>query len=168
MFRSMICLAALLIATDEMRADPPAEELVEAVTAAITKHSPDAQFAVNRDGFTAKAETMMLTVHRRGKGGEIFPQTDQYEGPSHKGFMLHIASHSGPYQGAAVTPQTLQEPYFQTYIDSPPAGKDGHYFIHLSYGSRLNPELKKAIFEAIPRTKFSSSATNAQPSPPAK
>lgn len=154
MLRYLMGLLALLTIDADVWADPPSDELMQKVRVAIKEKCPDAEFAVTRDGFTAKSQTMMLTIHRRSKTGEIFPQTDQHEGPSYKGFVLHISQHSGPYQGAAVTPQTLQEPYYQTYIDSPAAGKVGHYFVTVSYGSRLDAELKKAIFEAIPRTTF--------------
>jgi hypothetical protein len=50
-------------------------------------------------------------------------------------------------------PQTLREPYWQTYIDRP-ATEDGqgHYVINFSYGSRLDQAFMKDLFEALPKT----------------
>src|SRR5687768_7904729 len=91
----------------------------------------------------------------RGKAGEVYEQTYQEEGPNWKGFILRVELREGKYAGAAVIPQTLQQPYFQTFIDGPNVdGADKHYFVTFSHGSRLDPKLKNAIMEAIPRTRL--------------
>lgn len=143
-----------LIAESSFGAPPP-PEMVRKLTEVIGKHCPDAKIEVTADEFIAKSGTMMFTLHSKSKTGEVYADTYRAEGPNFKGFLLRVAVNPGPYQGAAATPQTLQEPYFSTFFDAPatPAG-DGHYVIRFSFGSRLDLEFKKAIFEEIPKTKF--------------
>lgn len=133
-------------------AGPPPDEVMDRLTAAIREHSPDAKIEAAERGFTAKAGTMIFTLHRRSKTGEVFAQTDQREGPNFRGFMLSVSLLDGPYQGAAATPQTLKEPYFSTFLDARPAeGGRKHYWITFSYGGRLDERLKTAILEALPK-----------------
>jgi len=147
------------VVADLAHGAPPPPEMVRSMTEAIVKHRPDAKIEVTDDGFVAKAGTMMFTLHNKSKSGEVYADTYRAEGPNFKGFLLRVAVNPGLYQGAAATPQTLQEAYFTTFIDAPatPAG-DAHYAVGFSFGSRLDPELKKAIFEVIPKTKFQEGA----------
>ncbi len=133
----------------------PSKELVKKLSEAILKHSPDAKIEITKEGFFAKDGTMMFTIHGRSKTGEVSRETGQQEGPNYKGFMLRVSLEEGTYSGAAAIPQTLQGPYFPTFIDGP-ATDDGknYHRISFSYGSRLDPKLKQAILEAIPKTKF--------------
>jgi hypothetical protein len=103
--------------------------------------------------FTAKYGTMMFTLHNRSMSGEIFPKTHQEEGPNFKGFILRVSMEEGAYNGQGAVPQELRGPYYPTFIDGP-LTNDGnnHYWIRFSYGSQLDPKLKQAIFEAIPKT----------------
>ncbi len=140
-------------------AAPPPEDTIKKLAQAIRKQCPEAAIEVTKDAFIAKHGTMMYTVHSRSKSGEIYPQTYQEEGPNFRGFMLRVALEEGAYAGAAAVLQTLQGPNYPTFIDavSIAAGKK-HYLIHFSYGSRLDPELMKAILDTIPATKFQRSA----------
>ena len=151
MHRAVISAFAIVVAAGSALAEPPPDELFQKLTKAICTHCPDAKIEVTKQEFVAKFETMIFTLHRRGKAGEPFPDTYQEEGPNWKGFILRVTLREGKYQGAAAVPQALQEPYFTTYIDATAAEKnDKHYVILFSYGSRLDKDLKKAISEAIP------------------
>lgn len=165
MWQSLSLACVALLATSSMLyAAPPPEALRQKLTQVIRKHRPEAQFEVTKDAFTAKTGTMMFTVHARSKSGEVFEKTYQEEGPNYKGFVLTVATYPGPYQGAAVVPQTLQGPYFQTYLDATPTEKgDEHYLVHFAYGSRLDADLKKAIMDAIPRTQLSPAVIAPEP-----
>jgi len=155
MNRMILATFAALVAASGLSAEPPSDELVQKLTEMIRKHCPEAKIEVTKQEFVAKSGTMMFTLHGRSKAGEVSPVTYQQEGPNFKGFMLRVSVNEGKYQGAAVVPQTLQGPYFPTFIDAPPVEKENkHYWVGFSYGSRLDPDLKKAIFEAIPTTKF--------------
>ncbi len=83
--------------------------------------------------------------------GEISSETQQREGPNFQGFLLTVNVEKGRYEGQAVIPQELRGPYFPTFIDGP-ATEDGknHYWITFSYGGRLDPKLKQAVFAALP------------------
>jgi len=155
MKRAIITIVAILAVVSAGAGAPPPDALVQTLTNTIRKHCPEAKIEVTEHAFVAKYGTMMFTLHSVSKTGEVSPQTYQQEGPNFKGFILGIALQDGKYEGAAMVPQTLQGPYFPTFIDAP-ATDDGkkHYQVHFSYGSRLDPGLKKAIFEAIPKTRF--------------
>ena len=155
MKRRTLIVAMLLALAGNSMAAPPPERLIKQLNETLRKHCPEAVIEVTKEGFTAKYGTIVYTLHNRSKTGEVYPQTYQQEGPNFKGFMLTISLQSGKYGGAAVVPQTLSGPYFPTFLDAVPT-EDGkkYYQIHFSYGSQLAPELKKAIFETIPKTKF--------------
>src|SRR5262245_12863856 len=155
MGKSIFAIVAVVAGASHVCAGPPPAEMVKKLTDTIRKHCPDATIDVTKEEFVAKFGTMMFTVHSRSKTGEVFPQTHQQEGPNYKGFMLRVALQDGKYSGAAVAPQTLQGPYYPTYIDAAPVEKtDKHYMVHFAFGSRLDPDLKKAIFDVIPQTQF--------------
>jgi hypothetical protein len=155
MLRIILATIALVVSVRPTFAAPPSDELIEKLTKAIRKHCPDATFEMTKQEFVAKFETMTYTLHARGKSGEAFERTYQEEGPKFKGFLLRVELREGKYEGAAVVPQTLQEPYYSTFIDASNVEKDNkHHFVHFSYGGRLDPELKKAIIEVIPKTQF--------------
>jgi hypothetical protein len=137
----LICQAAL-----------PPDELVKKITAAIHEHCPDAATQLTNGLYVAKNGTILFTLHRHQMTGEILAEKYQQEGPNFKGFVLTIGIEPGRYSGQAAVPQELHGPYFPTFITAPPA-EDGtnHYWITFSYGSGLDPELKKAIFGALPK-----------------
>jgi hypothetical protein len=155
LMRTLITLLVFTMTTSTGKSERPPDALVEKLTAAIRRHVPEAQVEATDKAFTAKHGTMAFTIHDRSKTGEVYAATRQEEGPNFRGFMLTVSREPGEYRGAAVTPQTLQGPYFPTYIDSPAIedGK-GHYWIRFSFGSRLDPKLQQAIFEALPKSRF--------------
>ena len=69
--------------------------------------------------------------------------------------MLTITLNDGNYEGAAGIPQTLQGPYFSTFIDATKLKAERkHHFVSFAHGSYLDRELKKAIMDVIPRNQF--------------
>lgn len=155
MKRAITILSIALGIVGTSIAAPPPKDLVQKLTETIRKYCPEAKIEVTEHAFVAKHGTMMFTLHSKSKTGEVYARTFQSEGPNFKGFILSVSLHEGKYGGAAMVPQILQGPYFPTFIDTPSTddGKN-HYQVHFSYGVRLDPELQKAIFEAIPRTRF--------------
>ena len=150
-------VAALVVAVATMTcsAGPPPDALVEKLTAAIREHCPDAEIAVTNGLFTAKYGTMMFTIHPRLMTGEVLAKTRQEEGPNFKGFVLTVGVEDGPYRGQPMIPQELHGPYYPTFVNGPPTD-DGanHYWITFSYGTRLDPLLKQAILDALPKGNF--------------
>ncbi len=153
-------LALSITALSAGAADLP-DELVKKLSATLRELCPDAQIEISNSVFTAKHGTMMFTLHSTSKTGEVYPQTYQKEGPNFKGLVLTVSLKDGPYQGAAATPQTLQGPYFSTFIDAVATeGGDQHYWVTFSYGSRLDEKIRSEILQVIPKRKLQDSAAN--------
>ena len=144
MTRTILATLAFLASVITTHAEPPPDEMVQKLTKTIRKHCSDAKIDVTKNEFVAKYGTMIFTIHGRSKTGEINAKTYQQEGPNFKGFILRVALLDGKYSGAASVPQTLEGPYFPTFVDAPSAenGKK-HYEVRFSFGGRLDPELKK-------------------------
>lgn len=150
----VVTAAVCIVACSATLAAPAKQtELADRIGKLVTKHFPDAVLSQDNGTFSAKHGTMVFTVHRHSKTGEIWKETDQVEGPNFRGFMISISVRDGKYEGQAVVPQSLNERYWQTYIDRP-ATEDGkgHYVINFSYGARLDRDFKKAVFEALPKS----------------
>lgn len=139
---------------DLPRVVPPSKELIQKLTDNIKQHCPDAKIEITERAFTAKHGTMIFTVHGHSMDGAIQRKTHEEEGPNHKGFLLEISLEDGQYAGQASVPQTLREPYWQRFIDAP-STEDGkkYHRINFSYGRNLDPKLKQAIFDTIPKVK---------------
>lgn len=149
--------AGRLLSNDEVEpVTKPSADLVEKLTRAILTHCPKAEITMTDEGFFAKDGTMIFTVHGRNMDGQVHRETHEEEGPNYKGFVLRVSLHEGSFAGQqAVVPQTLQGPYYPTFIDavSTPEGKKYHR-VSFAYGSRLDPKLKQVILETIPKTKL--------------
>ncbi|HEX3890055.1 MAG TPA: hypothetical protein VHX90_04305 [Verrucomicrobiae bacterium] len=145
-----ILSVCILMAGLICKAEPPPDAVVQKLTTVIHEQCPDAIIDTTNGLYIAKYGTMMFTLHSVGINGEISSKTYQAAGPNFKGFILIIGIEKGPYQGQAVIPQELKGPYFPTFIDAP-LTEDGknHYWITFSYGGRLDPKLKEAIFKAL-------------------
>ena len=159
MKNSTIALCAFLMGS-VVQAAPPEPSLIQKLTSVITNLCPKAEIKVDDYAFSAKYDTMVYTIHSRSRSGEVYPKTFQEESPGFRGFMLRVSLHDGEYVGAARVPQTLQGPHFPTFIDalSTDQGKK-YYQVHFSYCGRPDRELKKAILEAIPRTRATQNRT---------
>jgi hypothetical protein len=148
----LLPFAVLFASVAPLSAAPPPQEIVDAVTKAIRAHCPDAVITVGKDGLTASHNTMTFTLHGRSMTGEISAKTHTEEGPNFKGFLLRLTLEDGSYQGQAAVPQTLQDPYWRTFLDAIPVpGANRHYWLSFAEGTRLDPELRKAIFAALPK-----------------
>jgi len=153
--RTALLGVACLAACSRLLAGPAGQtQVADRIRMLVRKHFPDAVVAQDNGEFTAKHGTMVFTIHRHTMTGEVLKETDEVEGPNYKGFMISISVRDGEYNGQAAVPQTMNERYWLTFIDGPPTedGK-GHYVISFSYGSRLNRDFMKAVFEALPKAR---------------
>ena len=144
---------SLLLATPGTAQETPIVTLERALTPIVRTHFPEAQIQVTETSYVAKRGTMDFTVHRRQKTGEVLAMTHIEEGPNFEGFLLRVELQEGRYQGALRIPQEMSEPYWTTFLDSRTVSKDRHFFIRFSYGSRLKEEFKKAILDALPKSR---------------
>jgi len=162
--KHIVILVGLLLLPAHLLAEPPEAEVVRTLTSVITNLCPKAHIETDRLIFSAKFSTMVYTMHSSLKTGEVSKQTYQQEGPGFEGFTLGVSLEDGKYAGAADVPQTVQGPYFPTFLDAPATdGGKKHYLVQFSYGTRLNPALKKAIFEAIPKSRLQQSPEDTLP-----
>ena len=151
----LISILALAVATLPCKAERPPDALVNKLTAVIREHCPNATVEVTEEAFRAKYQTMLFTVHDIQMTGNILPKPRQVEGPNYEGFLLDIRMQKGPYNGQLVVPQVIHEPYWSTFFDGP-SSEDGQncYWINFSYGGGLDPKLKQAIMDALPKKRF--------------
>jgi len=162
--KHIVIMVGLLLLPAPLLAEPPEAEVVRTLTSAISNLCPKAHIETDRLIFSAKFSTMVYTMHSRLKTGEVSTQTYQQEGPGFEGFTLGVSLEDGKYAGAADVPQTVQGPYFPTFLDAPATdGGKKHYLVQFSYGPRLNPAIKKAILDAIPKTRFQQSPNDTLP-----
>ena len=83
--------------------------------------------------------SQLYKIHGRSMNGEISPDAHDETGPSFKGFVLRVHLQDKGEVNQAVTPQTLQEPYWQTYLDvTPISGTQKQVYWALSFGSRTD------------------------------
>ncbi len=154
--RFVLTVIALCLSTTVTLAAPiEQDKLTARVSKLILEHYPDAEIIQGNGKLIAKHDTMIFTIHRHLKTGEILEKMDQVEGPNFKGFILSISTENGKYVGQAKVPQTIGKRYWETYIDRPLTddGK-GHYVINFSYGFSLDRKFMKALFEVLPRTRM--------------
>lgn len=91
-----------------------------------------------------------FTVHGHSMTGEFSKGTHQEVGPSYKGLVLRISRQQLGLVNQAVTPQTIQEPYWTTDLDiTPLKSADCQLFWALSYGARPDPKLLAAVRNAL-------------------
>src|SRR5688572_9854766 len=134
-------------ALGEVPTDPGLLKLLDV----IRQQVPDAKIETTADSITAKSGTMMFTLHGRSKTGEVSPQTYQEEGPNFKGFVLKVTLTPGRYEGAAMVPQTLRDPYYPKFIDArPTADGASYYWVNFAYGSRFDKKVHNALHAALP------------------
>ncbi len=134
----------------------PPEDMIKRLTETIRKHCPEASIEVTKEAFIAKHDTMRFTLHGRGKDGVARQETFAREGPNYTGFILKVALRDHPYSGAAGTnltePRTYEEPYFDRYVHTPPAGDGKNFYrIDFHYGHKLDPKLKRAVIGVFPK-----------------
>lgn len=147
-------IAVIFLTITTVKADSLPNELTDRLTDVIRKNCPEAVIEVKDGVFKAKHGTLMFTLHKHWKSGEILPETYQEEGPNFKGFVLTVRFEKGRYAGAVRGSPDLPGPYYLTFFDHPPTedGK-GYYRIHFAFGSRLDRELKQAIHDALPKSR---------------
>ena len=94
-----------------------------------------------KETWSCADKTRPFQVHGAYMTGEYAEKTHEEEGPHRQGFLLHVRVGKGPDVGQLALPQTLREPYWQTYIDKSEGHKGEYLLLRLSYGSRTDEKL---------------------------
>ena len=148
----MIVARPVLAQEDEGYPPHPAYAAIEAeLRSFFDAECPEAQLQLEEGVLIGRYQTQEFMVHNIDKTGHIAEEAHAEEGPNYQGFLLRLTIAEGPYEGAAVLPQVLTEPYWQTYINAFPleSGKY-HIFISLSFGMRTEAH----IIETLERVVF--------------
>ena len=124
---------------------PPALQQVEKrLQSALSSLSlpPTVEHADGGLTLLVRYRTQTFRVHSRSMTGEWSAEATDQTGPSYRGFILRVSLQRLGEVNQATTPQTLQEPYWRTYLDvTPVAGTSWQIYWSLSYGSRIDEPL---------------------------
>ena len=131
-------------------AESPLEELAKRLTKTIQAVCPEAKCSVSEGAFTAKYDTLVLTVHNIGRDGRIAEEPRQHEGPNNKGFILSVSIDEKEYNGPSALPGGFPGPYYQCFVNQAPAPNGKYYWIRFAYGNQLDPKVKEALQAVIP------------------
>lgn len=132
---------------------PTFESVTAEVTRVVQKYKPGAKIESKPNFLTIACDQQEFVIHKPiGKAGPDVVGTDTYKttGPSATGFTLCIHQISRPYRGQAVLVQVTHEPYWTTFDNYGYDPKSQHTILtSFSFGSRLDPELKKELLEIL-------------------
>ncbi|TWT82849.1 hypothetical protein CA13_43120 [Planctomycetes bacterium CA13] len=116
----------------------------------IAKRFPNAEESVVGNEFIVKANTMLYTLHREYRGGEISKSTYDEEGPGANGFLLRIEYRPRGYGGPLGTPQTMREAYWSTFTHNIKiSNSTASLWIVFSYRGLSRTEFLPAILDAL-------------------
>ncbi len=95
--------------------------------------------------------TRSFAVHDANKTGEFSKEAHDTPGPDADGFVLTIRTAANDSAMQAVTPQTIQEPYWKTQLISLEDFdiSDSRFIVRLSYGSRVKEDTLETILIAV-------------------
>jgi hypothetical protein len=123
---------------------------ITTVKSIVSEYYPEASITEtdNKTKFTFK--TMEFKIHGHQMTGKILETAHNEIGPSHLGFIISITFHENGVNQQAMLPQTLKEPYWNTFLNkiNHENGKS-QYFGSFSYGSRVQKEFIKKVSEAL-------------------
>lgn len=112
----------------------------------VEEEYPDAAIELLPTRFEASANTRTFSVHGGSKIGRWSEEPHIETGPGFQGFIIAVAIQEGPYVGAAVVPQVLRMPYWQTFVDAAALdGDERHVKINFSFGARVPIRLQHAV-----------------------
>ena len=118
--------------------------LVPLILPPIAEH-PDAEQTL-----VMRYRAQKFLVHSHSMMGEWSTNAVEQIGPNYRGFVLRVYLQRLGEVNQAITPQTLQEPYWRTYLDvTPIAGTTSQIYWALSYGSRTDETLLARIKKTL-------------------
>jgi hypothetical protein len=103
-------------------------------------------------------------VHGRSKTGEWSTNVFEEIGPSFTGFVLRVHLEKLGDVNQAVTPQTIQEPYWRTFLDvTPIAGTTNQIYWVMSSGGGTDEKLLMRVRQALGSLAGRGQKTGAEP-----
>jgi hypothetical protein len=152
-----MALMAVLLVTVNLDADQeklqPDMKLVSKALAPLLKNlDPKPVMEISNHGHTINIQFRPQTfkIHGKSKSGEIAAEAHDEVGPSFKGFVLNIHLQPKGEINQAVTPQTVQRPYWLMDLEITELAKTDHQiYWALSYGSQTPKDVLKEIREKL-------------------
>ena len=112
--------------------------------------TPEITFLDGTASLVATYRAQSYKIHGRSMTGEVSTNAHDEIGPGYKGFVLRVHLQDQGEINQAVTPQTLQQPYWRTDLDvTPIGGTKKQMYWALSYGSRTDTNLLSQIRKAL-------------------
>lgn len=142
--RLLVLIAAVLLPWGMMAAEqvvPELQRVAAALRPVLEKLEPQAEimFPENSGALAVHHQTQPFKIHARSMTGEISTNAHDEIGPGFRGFVLSVQLQELGEVNQAVTPQTLQQPYWKTDLEvTPLGGTRKQMFWALSYGSRMD------------------------------
>ncbi|MBX9685206.1 MAG: hypothetical protein K2X27_00815 [Candidatus Obscuribacterales bacterium] len=138
-FSSLLLLCLLFVCLQSSEGfsaeESPAELecLLDQLQNLISRYYPKADIKRKPGELHAGFDTRTFMIHHSLKTGE-WQEAQAQEGPNKNGMICHIKSMKGPFQGAALVPQTFNERYFEDLLMAPYNKKlNCHLLSHLNY-----------------------------------
>jgi hypothetical protein len=156
-FCKCLILAVLAIGAVSAPAEEPTsvvQQVEQAVKPALAGLSPAPTIEHERgeDGaiLVIRYEVRKFLVHGTYKSGDWLTNAEEKIGPKATGFVLTINLEKLGALEQLVTPQTLHEPYWQTFVDvTPVAGTTNQIYWALLYGARTDQPLLERLKRAL-------------------
>lgn len=154
---SMIALMAVLwvsvnVDADQEKLQLDMKSVSKALEPLLKNLDPKPVVEISNQGNTINIQFRPQTfkIHGKSKTGEIAAEAHDEVGPSFKGFVLNIHLQPKGEINQAVTPQTVQRPYWLMDLEITQLAKTDHQiYWALSYGSQTPKDLLKGIREKL-------------------
>jgi len=152
--RSLLLFAVLLptlIATPARAADdgalqdPALKRLYAEFQTLFRRYYPNVTSHLLTNNMHFEHDTRAFIVHEPLRTGE-WQDPRETRGPKLGGILCDIALQKGPYQGAAMVPQTFEKRYFRLLIMAPYSRThDVHLYVHLAYPGNVSSEFLREL-----------------------
>lgn len=107
----------------------------------LREYYPQAECTIKNGRFECRFNTRTFLIHHALKTGEWQDACPQ-EGPNRGGILCTITREGGPWNGAAMVPQTFEYRYFTSLLMAPyNKGQDKHLVAHLNYPDNVKRQL---------------------------
>jgi hypothetical protein len=112
--------------------------------------TPTLEYPAQEQSLIVHYHPQKFLVHQRSKTGAWSTNVVEELGPSFTGFVLRIHLERLGEVNQSVTPQTIQEPYWQTLLDvTPIAGTTNQIYWALSFAGGTDQRLLTSLREAL-------------------
>lgn len=141
--------SAAVPSQERLPADPRLLRLKDDLRTIFERHAPDAVVEVEARTLVARSQTRTFMVHERNMRGELSTKSVERLGPDDRGFLLEVTLVMA-YSGQGFGPQTLNGPYWQTFVNAYPlAGRDEHALLSLAFGARTEKTFLEQLREKV-------------------